>query len=36
MASPGTLSACMKRNASKVSAGCRAAMSGCGKKKKRA
>jgi hypothetical protein len=35
MASPGALSACMNRNASKVSAGCRAAMGGGGKKKKR-
>jgi hypothetical protein len=33
MANPQRLSACMKRNASKVSAGCKAAMGG-GKKKK--
>src|SRR5438552_2512285 len=36
MADPGQLSACMSRNASRVSAGCRAAMGGGGKKKKRA
>jgi hypothetical protein len=35
MANPGQLSACMNRNASKVSAGCKAAMGGGGKKKKR-
>jgi len=34
MADPQRLSACMNRNASKVSAGCKAAMGG-GKKKKR-
>ena len=34
MADPKQLSACMNRNASKVSAGCKAAMGG-GKKKKR-
>ena len=37
LASPGQLNACMARNASQVSAGCRAAMGGGGgKKKKRA
>jgi hypothetical protein len=36
MADPGQLNACMSRNSSKVSAGCRAAMGGGGKKKKRA
>jgi hypothetical protein len=36
MADPGQLSACMSRNAGKVSAGCRAAMGGGSKKKKRA
>jgi hypothetical protein len=35
MADPRQLSACMNRNASKVSAGCKAAMGGGGKKKKR-
>jgi hypothetical protein len=35
MANPGQLSACMSRNSSKVSAGCKAAMGGGGKKKKR-
>jgi hypothetical protein len=34
LADPGQLSACMSRNSSKVSAGCRAAMGGGGKKKK--
>ena len=37
LANPGQLNACMSRNASQVSAGCRAAMGGGGgKKKKRA
>jgi hypothetical protein len=36
LADPGQLNACMSRNASRVSAGCRAAMGGGGKKKKRA
>jgi hypothetical protein len=35
LADPGQLSACMSRNSSKVSAGCKAAMGGGGKKKKR-
>jgi|SRR5438105_2758421 hypothetical protein len=36
MADPGQLNACMSRNAGKVSARCRTAMGGGGKKKKRA
>ena len=35
LADPGQLSACMSRNSSNVSAGCKAAMGGGGKKKKR-
>jgi hypothetical protein len=35
LASPGQLNACMARNASQVSAGCRAAMGGGGSKKKK-